>query len=52
MGWMLGQAVESLEFVVAQYLWYLWVALTHKFTSLMKIFVERVFFTETENMHP
>lgn len=41
--------MESLEFMVAQFLWYLWVALPHQFTSLTKTNLERVIFlTETE----
>lgn len=30
------KTTESIKFVVAQFLWYSWVPLTHEFTSLTK----------------
>lgn len=43
--------MESLEFVVAQISWYLWVVLPHEFTSSKKTNLKRVIFaTETENL--
>lgn len=39
---------ESLEFVVAQFSWYSWVALSHEFTTSTKTNLERaIFITET-----
>lgn len=36
--------VEPLEFVVDLFSWYLWIALPHKFKSLMKTILERIIF--------
>lgn len=42
--------VESLEFVVAQFSWYSWVALKHKFTASMKTYCKIYSFpTEFKN---
>lgn len=43
--------MESLEFMVTQFLWYWWVALTHKSTSSKIPNLERIIFLTDINLH-
>lgn len=52
--WKFKIALESLEFVVPQFLWYSWIFLTNKFTSLTKTNYQRFIFptiTEHRRIH-